>query len=429
MGNLKIRQQIPRFALLCAISLWGTLQVGCPSREQEYRMPELPTPTPIAMHPLSENAVVSGTTAFGIALMRELAPDLKPDENLFLSPYSVSQAMLLAANGATGKMRSGLLQTLALDTTPLATVNDDSQALMGLLAPPEHTENGKSSPAYEWTVANAVWSNVAPKQNYANTAARCYGADALRFTGAGAVNLWASEKTRGAVSQMMDPMLPWRVELLLTNAVCFKGFWESPFSGNDTFDEPFYRIGATKQRPFMHREDRQMRWRSGSNYEAVSLPYRGGVSMIVILPRSGNSATDFAVALSPDEWNAMQGGFQPKWIELSLPKFEIEYSALLKKPLESFGVPASGDFSLIADPLRDNEITSVIHKTYLRVDEKGSEASAVTMMGPPAGFAMPEPKEKPRPFVVNRPFLCAIVHDATGTILFLGVINDPKAVQ
>ncbi|MBC8134549.1 MAG: serpin family protein [Fibrella sp.] len=377
------------------------------------------------MHPLAKSTVVSGNTAFGIALLQELAPDLKPDENLFLSPYSVSQAVLLAANGSQGEMQAGLLRVLALDTTPLDTINGDSQSLMGLLVPPVRTENGKSAPAYEWTVANAIWSKIIPKQDYADGCARYYNADALPFIGASGVNLWANEKTRGAVPQIIDDSLPDRVDLLLTNAVYFKGKWVTPFPEHATSDEPFYGIGNTSPKRFMHREDRQMRWQTGDRYEAVSLPYRGGISMIVVLPRSGISAVEFVTELSPAEWQVIQDGFAPKWVALSLPKFEVEYDIELKKTLESLGMPTTGDFSPVAEPFRDTGISDVIHKTFLRVNEEGSEAAAVTAMGIP-GAAMEDIKEKPHPFLVNRPFLCAIVHDATGTVLFLGVINDPK---
>ncbi|MBC8139781.1 MAG: hypothetical protein H8F28_28195, partial [Fibrella sp.] len=119
---------LSRFALICTGLFCALFQVGCQPREETSFPPKLPPATPIAMHPLAKSAIVSGNTAFGIALLQELAPNLKPDENLFLSPYSVSQAVLLAANGSQGEMQAGLLRVLALDTTHLDTINGDSQS-------------------------------------------------------------------------------------------------------------------------------------------------------------------------------------------------------------------------------------------------------------------------------------------------------------
>ena len=394
-------------------------------------MPDLPNLTPIAMHPLSKSPVVSGNTAFGIALLQKLAPESETGTNLFLSPYSVSQAVLLAANGTTGATRTAYLDSLQVGSAPLKSVNDDSRLLTGLLRPPSDTENGKASPAYEWTVANAIWSRYEPKQGYVDACADFYAADAKPITTADAINDWAGKKTRGRITQIATREHVEYSDLILTNAVYFKGHWISPFAAESTFDEPFYLTqgaAGTREQPFMHREDRQMRWYAGSDYEAVSLPYRGGMSMIVLLPQSGVTANALVGSVSSAEWQTMMRGFRPTWIALSLPKFEIRYAEELLGSLKSLGMPVQGDFSTVSDRLKKTAINAVVHKTFLRVDEKGSEAAAVTMMAAAGGPGPPEPVEKPRPFVVNRPFLCAIVHDTTGTVLFLGVINDPKAI-
>lgn len=386
------------------------------------------------MHPLANSPVVSGNTAFGIALLQKLAADLEPGENLFVSPYSVSQAALLAANGTKGPTQAAFLNSLQIKPTTIGNVNTDSQTLTGLLRPPKLTENGTSasSPAYELVVANAIWSRYRPKPEYIKLCARSYSADARPITTAGAINDWVSKKTRGRITQIAMDIHVQYSKLILTNAVYFKGRWVTPFTAEDTIGKPFYLPGGAsggRDQPFMHREDRQMRWHNGGNYEAVSLPYRGGMSMIVVLPRTGVSAGNIVSTLSPSEWQKMVEGFQPTWVALALPKFEIQYQKNLRDAVKSLGMPDGGDFSPISDRLQDAMIPVVSHRTFLRVDEEGSEAAAVTMMAGTGGPGPPKPKDKPQPFVVDRPFLCAIVHDATGAVLFLGMINDPKSTE
>ena len=349
--------------------------------------------------------------AFAASLLHHLA-DTKPGENVFVSPYSVKQAVLLAGCAAAGETQTQILRVLR-EAENITDASVSAQTLRESLTP--------TDAAYEWLVANAVWTRAMPKEAYQNDVAGYFAATAHPLTTAQAVNDWASDATQKQITQIVTEDDIRRAEFVCTNAVYFKGTWETAFDPEMTAPQTFHGVGGDREQPFLMRRGKVL-WCEGANYEAVCLPYRGGVSMVIVLPDETIGANALASALSVADWKTMRGGFRNRTLALALPRFEIRYRTDVLPPLTALGMPTQGDFSGVADSLRVGVLSAVLHETVLRVDEKGTTAAAVTAVVMERGGGSPP---RPHVFIVDRPFLCAITHDATGTILFAGIITDP----
>jgi len=379
-----------------------------------------------AVSALHQSPTIAGGNRFAFALLSRLAAKTADQSNLFVSPFSIQQAILLTASGAAGETQAGLLHSLKLPTD-ISTVNTDSQLLGRLLVPATSKTGGAdASPDYEWTLANAIWTVHKPGKAFAERCAQFYGADAFPLTGVGPINSWVNEKTHGRISQIIS-QLPSQAGAVLTNAVYFKGKWVTEFKQSATQNDAlFFDTGDTQGRPLprMNQTTHGVPFYEGKDYQAISLPYRGGMKMVVLLPNKGTEAKTLANELNQEEWQKLQVSLQPSYVHVGLPKFELEYSVSLLPELTAMGLPAHGDFSPMGQgPMF---ISDILHKTYLKVDEKGTEAAAATAVVMTRAMVMPR-REQLHEFIVDRPFICAIVHQETNVILFLGVINSPQA--
>ena len=237
------------------------------------------------------------------------------------------------------------------------------------------------------------------------------------------INDWVAKATHDKIQTLLADTLSDQTAMVLLNAVYFKGLWKDKFDTAATQAHPFTLAGGrVVSRKLMYRHD-DIQYLRGQNFQAVRLPYRGDrIAMYVFLPDSGVPLADFAAA-----W---MGKFSSVRMRLGLPKFHIEYQTTLNDPLKALGMevafdPQRADFRrmLPRSFLRDNNafISDVIQKTYVDVDEQGTEAAAASgaMISITSSYH-PEPE-----MIVDRPFITAIRDDRTGLILFLGQINDP----
>jgi serpin B len=239
------------------------------------------------------------------------------------------------------------------------------------------------------------------------------------------MNTWAKDKTQGRIDSIADGMTDRSTRMFLANAVYFKGKWEVPFDVKSTKERAFHlRTGRTKSIPMME-QSRSFSYRQGTGYQAVRLPYQGGnIGMYVILPDTGSSPERLLSVLTGDMWQRIaKPGFKDQKGIVVLPKFKVEYGVELKQGLTILGVRTAftdkADFSGIArEPLM---ISAVRQKTFVEVNEEGTEAAAVTGISVvPASIEM-----NPFEMIVDRPFLFLIEDQKTGTLLFMGVVYDP----
>ena len=351
--------------------------------------------------------------------------------NVMVSPASVFLALAMAANGAEGSTKADMLAALAGKGMPLDRVNRASRDWMARLSRTgEKTTLG---------IANSIWFNKTfrPARPFLQRNADFFGAAARRldFADRGAlavINGWVKNATRGTIDRIIEKIRRDDV-MFLVNAVYFKSDWQVPFEKDDTGKAVFHAPKRDVETDFMHRTG-GMTLLAPKGASGVALPYDDGRFVFFALLPEGKT--------TPREWFARQdrasvfgelvrmAAKKPAaTVRLALPKFESRYEDGLVDELTGLGMGAAfdaarADFSGMGENrARDLFIGEVRHKTFVRVDEKGTEASAVTSVGirltsmPPSG---PE-------LVFDRPFLYGILDLETGIPLFTGVMEDPTA--
>jgi serpin B len=236
------------------------------------------------------------------------------------------------------------------------------------------------------------------------------------------INNWVSQKTQGKIDQIveeisLDPVL------FLINAIYFKGNWQTPFEKSQTANKTFYLTdGSSKQHPMMSQTG-IYGYYATDKFEAVSLPYgeEGSLSMYIFLPRLNSNLDTFLQQLTAENWNIWMQDFREINCIIEIPRFKMEYKVELKSTLIALGMAGIFELSKAEfSPMTDVNVAvnSVKHKTFVEVNEEGTEAAAVT--------SIELIRSLPFQMNVNRPFFCAIQDDTTGTILFMGTIVDPQ---
>ena len=370
--------------------------------------------------------LVSANTRFGFNLLAELA---KKDsgKNLFISPTSIGLALAMTYNGAVGETKAAMERALEIQGLNHSELNRAYLELRSALESPD--------PKVQLNVANSLWAkkDVTFNPDFLARDKRFYGAEVttLDFNDPGApatINAWVNDKTKGKIEKIVDRIDAQSI-LFLINAIYFKGAWAAEFDKTKTKDEQFTNAaGQQKQHPIMHQSG-DYKYLEGKDFQAVSLPYGGGrVSMYIFLPAKGIRLEDFQKNLTAANWNTWLKQFAETKGEIGVPRFKIEYEVTLNEALAALGMGVAfdanrADFSGIAQGEDRVFISSVKHKTFAEVNEEGTEAAAVTSVEMRATSAM-QPRKAFR-MIVDRPFFCAIADNKSGTLLFMGAINNP----
>ena len=365
--------------------------------------------------------------SLGLGMLREAVP---ADSNAFISPLSAGMALSMLYNGATENTEREIGALLGAGGMTREQVNAANQAL----------REAARSRDVELSIANSVWAaRGAPfAPEYMRRVRGAYGAEVAEVdfrdaATAERINAWVARATRGRIRGLVEPPMDPEVLLFVANAVYFKGRWADEFSKSATRDRPFLLPNGTRApRATMHRSD-SYGYLDGDGFRAVRLPYRGGrMAMYVFLPDSGSSLAAFRLTLAPERWEAWMKGFAPRDVDVALPRFRAEGTFPLVEPLKRLGMRDAFDggrasFRAMFPPSyfnggRNVYVTDAVQKTWIEVNEEGTEAAAATgfQSGPTSA---PPP---PIPFVVDRPFLAAVRDDRTGAILFIGQVTDPR---
>jgi serpin B len=244
-----------------------------------------------------------------------------------------------------------------------------------------------------------------------------------------AINALVQEQTKGNIKDLFAPgSLDALTRLVLTNAVYLKARWQRPFDSNDTRPAPFHTLdGAAPQVPTIHQHSVVLPYAQGDGWQAVELAYKGGaLAMDVLLPAAGDFAS-FQRGLAPDRLAAMLGSLRPARMSLALPKFALDSTHQLNRTLEALGMPTAftddADFSgifAVSEPLK---LQTVVQKAHVAVDEEGTTAAAATGMSIQTTALMVPPPLQVR---VDRPLMFALRDRASGQLLFLGRVTDPR---
>ena len=336
------------------------------------------------------NVLIVNST-FQSSIFSEVNKDC-PGENVFLSPLSIFQVLGLTTNGALGTTQKEMISTL--ESSTLDNLNNINLKIIDKI---------KNFVTVE--LANGVMSRFEPIKSFSKVCDK-YQAPIEKLVSKKQVNDWCSKNTHGKITEIIDELSPGTLMLLL-NAVYFRGEWVSPFNPDATRGGVFYNFGKEEKKVDMMLQTHEFNYYQDSEVQAVELPYKNdSMSALIILPNKDIDINDYINKknVNDDLVKKVVNGMKSTYVKLSLPKFEVEFYRKLKDVLRRLKMvtPFTGaaDFSGI-NGSGGLYIDDVIHKTYLKVDEIGSEAAGVTVVDMRKGV----PSSKVVGMEVNRPFI------------------------
>jgi serpin B len=370
-----------------------------------------------------EKQITKASDDFGLKLLQKIAAEEK-DNNIFISPLSVSMALGMTMNGANGITENAMQKTLGFDGMSSDEINKAYQSLIKLLT--------SIDPLVQFEIANSIWSRKGfpVEADFINTNKNYFDAmvQSLDFNtdAVNTINNWVDDKTHGKIDKIVEK-IPAEAMMYLINAIYFKGTWTYEFNKSDTQDGSFFITSDSETTvPFMSQTNDNIPYQQNDLFQAVDLPYGNKqFRMTVILPNYKKDIDEVIDNLNAANWNTWTTAFVAQKGTLHMPKFTMEYKKSLSNILQAMGMQVA--FGPGADFTGINKngnlfISEVLHKTFVDVYEEGTEAAAVTSVeisltsvGGPSGFFMR----------VDRPFLFAIREKSSGTILFIGKINNP----
>lgn len=338
------------------------------------------------------------------------------DGNVVFSPKSVQAILALTANGAKGNTSTEILDAVGYEGLCLNAVNRANREFAARI--------GTLDPSVTVRSANALWlpADLTLRCAFRNKARKFYDATTGPLD-VDAINGWCDQKTDHLIPKILD-QLNGNERMILTNALYFKGQWKSPFEPAFTSDQLFHNAsGADTKVPTMHKTE-YFGYCDCGDFAVAELLYGNGSFCIdIILPAEGRNAGEVLADIDDKRWEETLGCIQPTNLALSLPRFEIEFDTRLNDMLQSQGMQQA--FTPAADfsKLCRNEalmVDIVKQKAYVKLDEQGTEAAAVTavMMTKAVG---PSHTTK---FKVDRPFFFVIREVKAGTALFMGKVEE-----
>ncbi len=377
---------------------------------------------------VAEQQLTTADNQFGLKLFKNLAADT--DSNIFISPLSVSMALGMTYNGAAGETRAAMHQTLAYGELTTAEINQSYQSLIKALS---NLDN-----KVKFNIANSIWykEGCELKTEFIETNQHYFDAivEALDFNSSEVtdiINDWISEETNGKIEELVQPPIDPLTLMFLINAIYFKGNWTYQFDSEETQLEPFYLEDGSEVNCPLMRLKTDFEYFETDQFQIIDLPYgQGTFSMTVILPNSDVHLNSLIQALDTETFHDWLTQLQRQTVNLRLPKFKLEYEKVLNQVLKDMGIAIAfsgdeADFSNMIDlthtPL-NLYISEVKHKSFIEVDEKGTEAAAATSVEMRCTSVPSEPY-----MIVNRPFIFTIREHQSGTILFIGKITNPHA--
>ncbi len=348
------------------------------------------------------------------------------DENVFISPISISMALGMTLNGAAGDTYDAMKQTLELNGLTDAEINNAYKNLIATLL--------SADPVVDFQIANSIWyrNTMTFEQPFIQTNIDYFNAlvQGLDFDDPQTINVinqWISNNTNGKINEVIDQIDPITV-MFLINAIYFKGTWQKEFNPQTTVEDTFYMTNGQQVGCEMMVQQNEYLYYENDLFQAVNLPYGNEqFFMTVLLPKDQYVVETIIEEMNETNWQQWLTGFTETELMLRLPKFKLEYEIQLKDVLTQLGMGIAfsdsegADFTRMYSP-GNLAISKVIHKTYLEVNEEGTEASAVTVVE----IVLTSVGEEPLTMNVNRPFVFVIHEKDSGSILFIGKICNPN---
>ncbi|HSH52805.1 MAG TPA: serpin family protein [Bacteroidales bacterium] len=404
--------------LLICILIFLPLTMSC----QKDEGMDFPTEEKVIELTPESKAMVSTDNQFGVDLFKRMISQ-ESDKNLMISPLSISQALLMTYNGSAGETKTAFEETLFLSDFTTDEINHAQNELVKALL--------EVDPAVTISVANSIWHREGFSVNpeFIKLNQDFYDAQvteaAFDQSTVDLINRWVENKTNGKIDEIVEQIDPSLV-MLLINAIYFNGSWKYKFEESNTVNNDFYLGSGSKVNvPFMNQEV-TAKLMLHDDFTILDLPYgRGNFSMLIFLPDEDKTIDDVMAVWNIENYNEWLENFEAINVDVTIPKFKFGYKKKLNDFLQAMGLsiafdPYNADFSNITEA-KQLYIDFVKHKSFIDVNEKGTEAAAVTSVG--FGVTSIDPNY-PR-FIANRPFLFAIREKQTNAILFLGKVANP----
>lgn len=388
-------------------------------RDNEKEIDEIEYPQPEAMKML-----LNGSNEFGMRMFKEIYNQEDKNKNIFVSPLSVSMALGMTLNGADGATANDMRSTLDFSNISQRNINLTYRALLNDLP--------AIDPGVTVQIANSIWSNEQFDilQTFEDTNRYYFNAEvaSMDFSDPATknvINQWVSDVTNGKIKELLDEVRSDHL-MFLVNAVYYLADWRYKFDPNNTSKGNFQLMnGNNVLVDMMYSADIPFEYYSNGSMELMNLPYGNGqYSFTAILPSSTSNLDNLIPTLnSADLLQWIDQADTNHGMHLVMPKFELEYKIKLKDVLSSMGMQIAfsdyADFSKMAENLKLS-IDQVTHKTYIKLDEEGTEAAAATSVGVVV-------TSMPPTFSLNRPFIYLIHEKETGAILFMGKMMNPDS--
>lgn len=375
--------------------------------------------------PANGAAVVQANNIFGLKFLQAQLKEDAADNNKLISPLSIYLALSMVYNGADNTTKDSIAAALQSMGISIDDINATCKAIIEQLP----GEDSKVT----MDIANSIWykqRDIQPLPAFITATTNYFDAQVQPITTADAVNSWVNDKTKGKIKKVLESISPEDL-MYLINAIYFKGSWQHKFKTEDTHNAPFYlQDGSTIPVPFMQQKD-TFNIAFGSGCRAVEIPYGGGNSYSMYLIDGYGSTqpvNELAANLNTTALSSFTTGMHKADVTLVMPKWESSYAIDNMRPvLAALGMDIA--FTDVADfgkmyTATGVQITKAIHKTYIKVDEEGTVAAAVTGIGMTA-TSMPVDEI----IKFDHPFMYIIAEKQTGAVLFTGILNNPSAAN
>ena len=370
--------------------------------------------------------LIEADNEFGLEIFQKIR-EASSEENIMISPLSISVAFAMAYNGADSETKTEMEKAMKLNGLTTEQINNSYKMLINAL------QSLDKDVVFE--IADAIFytEGFSVKSDFLNINKTIYDAEVekLNFSSSSAVqtiNSWVADKTHDKIKSIIQQLNPLD-RLVLLNAIYFNGIWTNKFDENGTHMLNFTKTDGTNIEVPMMKKEEKLGYTSNSLFIAIKMPYgKGQFNMFVMLPANGKSSQDVIDELNTDNWNNWVKSFEIKDpVVVTMPRFKFAFETKLNKVLVQMGMekafqPYIADFSKMSD--EDLYISSAIHKSFIDVNENGTEAAAVTSITFTTTSAGNEPPKTY--FTVNKPFVFAITEKDTNAILFMGEVQNPE---
>jgi serpin B len=376
---------------------------------------------------------IQAMNTMGLHILQQMSAKEKGDgNNLLISPYSIAAAIGMAYNGSVGETRQEMAEVMGWSGLEMERVNASQAALQQLLA---HPGNG-----IEIGIANSMWmkDGIPVEETYKTTIQQAYEAEIRTLNGQPTqakeeINQWVKQHTEDMISNLMQEPPEKESLMILVNAIAFDGNWMDEFDPEYTTDDEFKVANGKALSVRMMHQTKQFQYSENEDWQAVRLPYGDGqMHLLIILPQEGRTLDEVQQQLL-DAPKRLDAGSEYRLVELSLPRFRAEYGVNLRETLQQMGMemafdPYAANFTKMISPGPNLQayIGQIQHRAVMEVNEQGTVAAAATMVGMEAGSA---PPTDPVKMNVNRPFMVAVVDEATDAWVFAGSIYNPEPLE